>query len=279
MTSEDQYLSFGRYLRSVRIQTGLSLEEVSWETKIGMENLLRIEKEDLSSLPAEVFVKGFLRSYAKAVGADGDRAVRNYLSSFQVFERAARSEADLKRLSARFWPRMFLSFGVLLCIIAGSIFIMPLLTGQGHKKDPVPSSDVHEEQIKPAQQELIAIEIIGSEETTIPEPENVTREIDEEKDSQDRLSEASELDEKIPIPVPDKQRLSIATIENTWLKIFIDSRNPREYSLKPGDHLDFEASTGFQLLIGNAGGVKMQLNGQYFEVSGKSGQVVSVKIP
>ena len=85
MTSEDQYLSFGRYLRSVRIQTGLSLEEVSWETKIGMENLLLIEKEDLISLPAEVFVKGFLRSYAKAVGADGDRAVRNYLSSFQVF--------------------------------------------------------------------------------------------------------------------------------------------------------------------------------------------------
>ena len=45
------------------------------ETRIRRDALIHIEEEDHEKLPDIVFVKGFLRAYAKAIGADGDEAV------------------------------------------------------------------------------------------------------------------------------------------------------------------------------------------------------------
>jgi hypothetical protein len=50
--------------------------------------------------------------------------------------------------------------------------------------------------------------------------------------------------------------------------------------LKPGDLLELEASSGYNLLIGNAAGVQLTLNGKPVEkFLGKSGQVVTIQIP
>ena len=78
MKTEKESFSFGRYLQSVRQEKKISLEKVSEETRIGMGILQIIEKEDLEALPAEVFVRGFLRSFARAVGADAGEAVWLY---------------------------------------------------------------------------------------------------------------------------------------------------------------------------------------------------------
>ena len=72
MESEKEPLSFGRYLQAIRLEKKISLEQVSAQTRIGVGNLLLIEQEDHERLPAKVYVKGFLRSYAAAIGADGD---------------------------------------------------------------------------------------------------------------------------------------------------------------------------------------------------------------
>jgi hypothetical protein len=40
-----------------------------------------------------------------------------------------------------------------------------------------------------------------------------------------------------------------------------------------------KATSLFNLLIGNAGGVELKLNGQPVEVFGKSGQVVNIQLP
>ena len=68
-------------------------------------------------------------------------------------------------------------------------------------------------------------------------------------------------------------------LEVTWIKVIIDERDPKEYVMHPGDHLEFEASSDFNLLIGNAGGVKLTLNDESLGVLGKSGQVVNVQLP
>ncbi|MBW2539401.1 MAG: helix-turn-helix domain-containing protein [Deltaproteobacteria bacterium] len=113
MTTDNKSLSFGRYLRAIRLKKGISLEEVSWETKIGMNILVLIEQEDLGRLPREVYVKGFLRSYAKAIDTDGDHAVQNYASSLKIFKNSIRSETDLERSDKAFWTRLLLSLGAL----------------------------------------------------------------------------------------------------------------------------------------------------------------------
>ena len=55
---------FGRYLVQFRSAQGKTIEEVAEQTKISIDFLKRIENEDLSGLPATVFVKGFIRAYA-----------------------------------------------------------------------------------------------------------------------------------------------------------------------------------------------------------------------
>ena len=74
-------------------------------------------------------------------------------------------------------------------------------------------------------------------------------------------------------------RLNIDTIEETWMKIVIDNQEPKEYNLYPGDQIELEATDSYTLLVGNAGGIKISLNGKQVELAGKSGKVVKIKLP
>ena len=49
------------------------------ETKVGKHNLKAIEEEDVQALPAPVYLKGFLRVYAKALGLDPQRVTEEYI--------------------------------------------------------------------------------------------------------------------------------------------------------------------------------------------------------
>ncbi|OAQ20461.1 helix-turn-helix domain-containing protein [Thermosulfurimonas dismutans] len=68
----------GQYLREAREMRGLSLEEVAQETKINKVFLEALENEDWDSLPAEIYVRGYLRSYAEAVGLDPKEVLLRY---------------------------------------------------------------------------------------------------------------------------------------------------------------------------------------------------------
>jgi cytoskeletal protein RodZ len=78
MESSSEQASFGRYLQAIRVEKRISLDQVAEETRITVRNLEAIDREDPQGLPPEAFLKGFLRAYAKAVGADSDEAVRRY---------------------------------------------------------------------------------------------------------------------------------------------------------------------------------------------------------
>ena len=78
MESSSQQASFGRYLQAIRLEKRISLDQVAEETRIAVRSLEAIDREELQGFPPEAFLKGFLRAYAKAVGADGDEAVRRY---------------------------------------------------------------------------------------------------------------------------------------------------------------------------------------------------------
>ena len=77
----------------------------------------------------------------------------------------------------------------------------------------------------------------------------------------------------------EKLSLQISARENAWIKVIIDEKASTEYSLKSGDDLELEATTGYNLLIGNAGGIKITLNGKPVAIPGESGQVVTIHLP
>lgn len=76
--------SIGKYLRRAREERAMSLEEVSRATRIPVPSLERIENDHFDDLPGEVFVKGFLRAYARAVAVPVEEVLARYTSSRRV---------------------------------------------------------------------------------------------------------------------------------------------------------------------------------------------------
>lgn len=71
-------LFIGTTLAEARKQKKLSLKKISQETKISTRYLQALESEAYDNFPAEVYLKGFLRSYAQYLDLDGDEMVRAY---------------------------------------------------------------------------------------------------------------------------------------------------------------------------------------------------------
>jgi len=284
MTKHSRPLSFGRYLRSVRREKGLDLERISRETRIGIDTLNLIEQEDLSGLPSEVFVKGFLRAYAKAIGANGDRAVEGYLESLARLQKTEQSEMDLSRLSNRFWSRLFMALGIFVVLIAGSISVLSILDKENTVPKAPPQADSaaaksaaavpSESEPPPKKQENV-------ETTPVPEIESTPRSSGEVFAEEDILKERAPASASFSPAesLAAKQILQITAVEETWIKIVIDDEKTKEVTLKPGDQLALEASLGYELLVGNAAGIRMTLNGDTVKLDGKKGQVRSLKLP
>jgi cytoskeletal protein RodZ len=245
MKSEHDSSSFGRYLQAIRLEKKISLEKVSAQTRIGLANLLMIEQEDLEGLPAEVFVKGFLRSFSDAIGADGDEAVRRYESRLNVAQKIAVSEDFIGKPAPRLWWKLLLSIVSLGVIIGVSLFLVAYFSSQ-------PDSHISHGQKAPA-------------------------EISPPADSQNQNE--VEASSKTARAGAEKLMLKVTAVENTWLKIIVDEKESSEHNLTAGDKLELEATSGFNLLIGNSSGLKITLNDKPVTLSGKRGEVVTINLP
>jgi cytoskeletal protein RodZ len=76
--------SIGQYLRRNREVRAMSMEEVSRATRIPVANLERLENDHFDDLPGEVFVRGFMKSYARALRVPVDEVLARYTSSRRV---------------------------------------------------------------------------------------------------------------------------------------------------------------------------------------------------
>jgi cytoskeleton protein RodZ len=76
----------GNSLREARMRQGLDFPELEQGTKIRGKYLRALEDEQFDILPAQTYVKGFLRSYAEYLGLDGQLYVDEYNSRFVVGE-------------------------------------------------------------------------------------------------------------------------------------------------------------------------------------------------
>ena len=81
-------------LRSAREAKGMSLADVSRITRIPKTSLCYLEEGSFDSIPADVFVRGFLRAYSSCVGINPDETVARYAACGQAaVESALREEA------------------------------------------------------------------------------------------------------------------------------------------------------------------------------------------
>lgn len=70
----------GFFLRQIREQMSVSIDELSDVTRIKPNYLVALENNDYESLPATVFVRGFVSQVAKVYGLDEKKICDGYMS-------------------------------------------------------------------------------------------------------------------------------------------------------------------------------------------------------
>ena len=73
-----QQKTIGVLLREKRREKGMSIEQIAEITKIRAEYLTALENSLYTKFPSEVYLKGFLKNYAKFLGIGSDQALALY---------------------------------------------------------------------------------------------------------------------------------------------------------------------------------------------------------
>lgn len=72
------HLGIGVELRDARLARGVTIDDAQRATRISRRYLEALEAEDFAALPAPVFARGFLRSYAQFLGIDPTELVSRF---------------------------------------------------------------------------------------------------------------------------------------------------------------------------------------------------------
>jgi len=90
----------GNSLREARVRRGVDFAQAEVATKIRGKYLRALEEEQFELLPADTYVKGFLRTYADYLGLDGQLYVDEFNSRFVAGE-----ERELRPRRSQTGPR------------------------------------------------------------------------------------------------------------------------------------------------------------------------------
>lgn len=129
--------TIGQELKRERELRGVSLSDISKITKIKLNLLQALEDDRLNILPAEFFIKGMIRAYAKCIGLDEDQALNFYHHSIQQKEQDRAYEKKRKEtpiLRSR-KPNTPLIAAAVVVLLAVSLLI---IFGFAQKKNPAP---------------------------------------------------------------------------------------------------------------------------------------------
>ncbi|MDA8140558.1 MAG: DUF4115 domain-containing protein [Desulfobacteraceae bacterium] len=317
MSTLDEANDFGRYLQQYRRDKEITLEEVSQATKIRLIVLQQIENEDLKALPTPTITKGFLRAYADAVGADKAEALKRYEAVLAGYSRSQKTQNQALQVTSKpVWGRLLLAIILIALLIALTLIFanrhnqsavsknMGSAQTEEHSatKTDVPAPAVKYDQnaseaktnSEPARQEAqipapergYEAPVTAADKSTpgaspigVAETGGVAPVQDQIAKSDVEQKEKPEAEAPAPEQPAPKLVLQVSAVELTYLKITSDDAAPKELMMRPEQQMTFEAKNGFQLLIGNAAGIRLKLNGQPVPVKGPSGKVVHLKLP
>jgi len=117
--------SIGQYLRSLREQKKLSLEEAEEATKIRVQNIRAIESDEITKRVPFPYAMGFIRTYAAFLGADGTEVARrskelhaNHSSEMPIPALSALVRSGSVRLGMGWLRPMLIGAGVVLAAVA-----------------------------------------------------------------------------------------------------------------------------------------------------------------
>jgi hypothetical protein len=233
----------GHILKDKREKNLLSIEYISNNLCLQRSLIESIENGSWENLPHIVYVKGYVRKYAELLGIYDQ--ILPYIVDNQL-EKDVEKSNNLKNNK-----------------IKKKIKLFPT-----HKRTPK-AIYIYS---------VIIILILGF--FIFDNTQKDRSEISKLETAVQVANNINNSDNKSSIPdIIDTKKLMITCHERTWISAIIDDKEKKEFMLKPQEVVMFNAKEKFDLLIGNAGGVKLILNGKDIGFTGENGQVKRVTLP
>jgi cytoskeleton protein RodZ len=245
-------LGFGEELRRERQIRGISLEEISSATKISVRLLSALERGDVKQLPAPAFTRGFIRAYSTHLGIDADEKVNAYLSDL-TGEPHADVASKRPRPRSRFWRGRRGNAGMMVAFVAGVLLVLGFIANPQRRERGRPTAKIVPPRAVPVAFKNVAI---SNEPTPLLQSDSVPP----------RKPAAS------AAVAPISLKLDFE--EDCWTKIDADGTTVLNAFVRRGETRSLEAKAGFRVTLGNAGGVRVSVDGRALDRLGAAGEVV-----
>ncbi|MCH2189310.1 MAG: DUF4115 domain-containing protein [Gammaproteobacteria bacterium] len=273
-------LGSGAMLAKARKELGKSAEEIATDLNLSVTQIKTIELDQSEGLPEATYVRGYIRSYANLVGLNPEDVLSHYLNkNWQKstnLDDLPRGIADNERNdSNRFSPIRLLAFLVIAGVIGLIAYFSAFQSLFSTSSYTQSTADVNTtSEIDPTINapndvvlENIATEsedegqINPNEGALESQPDTSETSGNNLENDQSTLSSAS--------TVKDGQTTVVLSFTDTsWVDIRDESQNRLAYQSYPaGETLEVSAQGILSILLGNAKGVQMKLNGTEYDLS------------
>jgi len=264
----------GAILKRCREYHGLSLEDASETTKIGISYLRALEEDQIREFANLTYLKGFLRIYAAYLGLNSDDMARMYdkqqgtkdeQSGTDAKEpekkRPARRMASLQKLAL---PALLL----LLILIIATFFKRP--PPEPPKTTPPVATTAPAVTNVPVQPIQSSARVVSTPpKTTEPRAESVPENVS---------AEEKPVNPGQPADLAKGFILKIMVTKNGSMTVTVDGSTPQIYELTVGDVIEWKAEKTIALDVSNADGIEVELNGKPYKQLGPSGKPVYVEL-
>ncbi len=249
----EKLADLGSYLRQLRDEQGLSLEQVADTTLIPVRTLAAIEVGNLNQLPEPVYIQGFIRRYADAIGMNGAEFAQAFPTNVKPMV-AKTTWRGTVQTHLRPFHLYLLYMMLMMGAVSGLSYVL------NRTSPSVVSTDI------PKQNQPAAPAF-----PTLPYgPMNIAQ-------SPVPTTAATQLQ---PILTPDgaqkSVRVGLKLTDQSWIRVVADGKTEFEGVLPEGAQRAWAADKQLVLRAGNAGGVMVSLNDGQAKRLGEPGTVEEV---
>jgi len=261
------FAQFGQYLKNSREQQHISIEQIHKETKIRTKYLAAMENGDFSSIPGgDVYVKGFLKNYAKCVGLEPSSIIELYKKLRgdpkeeespvkPTEETISQLDVILNNVSS-FVRQNYRKIGV--TIIATSFVIV-----LGISLKVFVGKNISENQAPPPKVPTIQTQIQNEAEKKVEEPKNEPDLITQK--NKEVMVELVEDTSQNTIYAIDAEYIEVTmsnVTDRCWIQVLKDGEWEFEGILNSGDSKTWKANDSINIRIGNPAVINLVVNGE-----------------
>jgi cytoskeleton protein RodZ len=257
--------ALGERFRQARLDRQATLHDAQRETRIHRRFLEALENEDIASLPAPVYTRGFIRTYSEYLGLDPDAMVDLY-HVFRGPEEPLAIQAATSRIgNPRPISTRLLGIGtgvILMLLLVGylwSQYLKFLDSLQQVEATPTPRSSLIGVP-SPAVPPIVGGPVVSP----VPSPLVVSS-------SPEPLATVAPV--AAPTPIRGVQ-VDVRITERTWLAVTVDGQQVMAEEVRPGYTRTFNADQSVRMRVGNAIGVSVTVNGSAQGALGARGTAI-----